>query len=157
MGVINADYTGKVKVIMVNLGEQDYEVFQGDKLAQLIVEKILNAEAMQMKNLEATIRETKGFGSSDWQMTKQVGTSSDWLTKPLSEERKVSLSKFRSKKPSQDMPRPHMITKQSWEVTGPKDHNSPQNCRINICEITQKEVRQDYRDGEITGVPKFSQ
>ena len=50
-----------------------------------------------------------------------------------------------------------MMTKQSCEVTGPTDHNSPQNGRIHISEITKKEFRQAYRKGEITGVLKFSQ
>ena len=103
-----------------------------------MVEKILNTEAILVQNLEATIKETKGFGSSDWEVTKQVGTSADLLTKPPSKETKGSLSESLSKKSSQDTPRPQMMTKQaatgaellskqSWKVTGPMDQNSPQN------------------------------
>src|SRR6202000_2245842 len=45
----------------------------------------------------------------------------------------------------------------SCEVTGPPGHSSPQNGKIQISEITQKEFRQAYRNGETTGVLKFSQ
>ena len=43
-GVIDADYTGEIKVVLVNLGCQDYEVHKGDRIAQLIVEKILSED-----------------------------------------------------------------------------------------------------------------
>ena len=43
-GVIDADYNGEVKVILVNLSDQDYEVHKEDKIAQLIVERILSEE-----------------------------------------------------------------------------------------------------------------
>ena len=39
-GVIDADYTGEVKVILVNHGEEDYQFKAGNRNAQLIVEKI---------------------------------------------------------------------------------------------------------------------
>ena len=76
-GVIDADYTGEVKIILVNLGDQDYEVQKGDKIAQLIVETIMNEDIVVVKELDTTKRGMKGFGSSDTEMNKQVGTSAN--------------------------------------------------------------------------------
>ena len=45
-GVIDADYTGEVKVVLINLGTKNYKVHKGDKISQLIVERIINNEAV---------------------------------------------------------------------------------------------------------------
>jgi len=64
-GVIDADYTGEVKVILRNHGEA-YCVFKaGDRIGQLIIEKIANADAMEVDELGGTERGEIGFGSSD--------------------------------------------------------------------------------------------
>jgi len=55
-GVIDADYTGEVKVILRNHGEANYIFKAGDRIAQLIIEKIANADAMEVNNLEVTER-----------------------------------------------------------------------------------------------------
>ena len=75
-GVIDADYTGEVKIILVNLGDQDYEVQKGDKIAQLIVERIMNEDIVLVKELDTTKRGMKGFGSSDTEMNKHTKTCS---------------------------------------------------------------------------------
>ena len=66
-GVIDADYTGEVKVIVQNHGEADCVFKGGDRIVQLIIEKIQvgKADAMGVDNLEATKRGEWGFGSSD--------------------------------------------------------------------------------------------
>jgi len=64
-GVIDADYTGEIKVISQNHGDTTYEVKAGDWIAQLIVEKIHTHDAMEIDNLEDTDRGTKGFGPND--------------------------------------------------------------------------------------------
>jgi len=64
-GVIDADYTGEVKVILRNHGEADCMFTAGDRIAQLIIEKIANADAMEVDNLGVTERGQIGFGSSD--------------------------------------------------------------------------------------------
>jgi len=38
-GVIDSDYTGEIKVVLVNMGNQDYQVKNRDRIAQLITEK----------------------------------------------------------------------------------------------------------------------
>jgi len=64
-GVIDGDYTGEVKVILRNHGNTSYEFKPGNRIAQLIVEKIQTHDAMEIDNLEDTERGTWGFGSSD--------------------------------------------------------------------------------------------
>jgi len=63
--VIDADYTGEIKVILRNHGDTSYKFKAGDRIAQLIVEKIQTHEAMEIDNLNDTGRGTQGFGSSD--------------------------------------------------------------------------------------------
>ena len=55
---------------------------------------------------------------------------------------------------------PDLFTKQSWEVVGPSGQHKKDNKsqdKIYISEITRKEFRKAYRNGETTGVVKFSQ
>ena len=62
--VIDADYTGEVKVVLVNQGNQQYQVKKGDRIAQLIIEKINNQELQEVVELDSTKRGNQGFGSS---------------------------------------------------------------------------------------------
>jgi len=64
-GVIDADYTGEVKVILRNHGEADSLFKAGDRIAQLIVEKVANADAMEVDDLGITEEGKISFGSSD--------------------------------------------------------------------------------------------
>ena len=184
--MIDADYTGEVKIIMVNYNEQDYEVKKGDKIAQLIVEKIMDEEIVLVKELDSTEREAKGFGSSDTEMSKQVGTGANLLTKhswevpgrsdqPNSHNQSLSekvLSEHSKNQPDRgcrETPSQPMMTKQVrtganlltnpfQKVTRPTDYkegHNPHKQKIHISEITQKEFRQAYRNGEATGIVKF--
>ena len=54
-GVIDADYTGEVKVILRNHGKADYLFKVGDRIAQLIIERIANAEAMEVDDVGITV------------------------------------------------------------------------------------------------------
>jgi len=63
-GVIDADYTGEIKVIFRNHGEADCVYIAGDRVAQLIVERIANTDAMEVDHLGITERAKMGFGSS---------------------------------------------------------------------------------------------
>jgi hypothetical protein len=64
-GVIDADYTGEVKVILRNHGKADCQFKAGDRIAQLIIERIQATDAMEVDELVTTDRGTKGFGSTD--------------------------------------------------------------------------------------------
>ena len=86
-GVIEADYTGEIKVILVNLSILKYEIYKGDLITQLIVERIASEEAILVENLETTERGAKGFGSSDMELIKQVRTGADLLIKSPTQEK----------------------------------------------------------------------
>jgi len=64
-GVIDANYTGEVKVIIINHGKKSYQVQEGDRIAQMIIEKINTSDMMEVDNLQITDRGNKGFGSID--------------------------------------------------------------------------------------------
>ena len=64
-GVIDADYTAEIKVILRNRGQADCLYKAGDRIAQLIIEKIANADTMEVDDLEKTERGRQGFWSSD--------------------------------------------------------------------------------------------
>jgi len=53
-GVLDADYTGEVKVILRNHGEGDCVFKAGDRRAQLIIEKVADADAIEADDLETT-------------------------------------------------------------------------------------------------------
>jgi len=63
--VIDADYTGEIKVILRNHGSASSEFKAGDRVAQVIVERIQTHDAIEIDNLEDTERGTHGFVSSD--------------------------------------------------------------------------------------------
>ena len=64
-GVIDADYTGEVKVILINHGTRDCLIQAGERMALIIVEKINSEAELQAEHLANTNRGTKGFGSTD--------------------------------------------------------------------------------------------
>lgn len=63
-GVIDVGYTGSIKVKLYNLSGYDYEVKEGDKISQLIIQPILTPKLELVDELVETERGTKGFGSS---------------------------------------------------------------------------------------------
>ncbi|KAI3782379.1 hypothetical protein L2E82_12424 [Cichorium intybus] len=63
-GVIDADYRGPVGVILFNHSDTDFEVKTGDRIAQLIIEKIITPEVMEVDDLDSTVRGAGGFGST---------------------------------------------------------------------------------------------
>lgn len=63
-GVIDGDYRGNVGVILFNLSKQDFEVKKGDRVAQLIIEKISTPKVEEVEDLDATERSEGGFGST---------------------------------------------------------------------------------------------
>jgi len=63
-GVIDADYRGMVKVLLFNHGESDYQVKEGDRVAQLVIERIYTPEVVEVEELETSVRGAGGFGST---------------------------------------------------------------------------------------------
>jgi len=62
-GVIDSDYTGEIKVVLVNMSDHDHHIRRGDRIAQLIPEKIVESDCYQVPKLEKTDRGQQGFGS----------------------------------------------------------------------------------------------
>ncbi|GAB2303729.1 hypothetical protein Dimus_038950 [Dionaea muscipula] len=63
-GVIDADYRGPVGVILFNHSDVDFEVKVGDRIAQLIIEKIMTPDVVDVEDLDSTARGAGGFGST---------------------------------------------------------------------------------------------
>ena len=51
-GVIDSDYRGEVKVLLFNLGKEDFQVLHGDRVAQLIIEKYTKTELCDVEDLD---------------------------------------------------------------------------------------------------------
>ncbi|TNY19945.1 dUTPase-like protein [Rhodotorula diobovata] len=63
-GVIDADYRGEVKVLLFNHAKEDFQVNAGDRVAQLILERIVTPEPQEVASLADTVRGAGGFGST---------------------------------------------------------------------------------------------
>ncbi|HUZ13321.1 MAG TPA: dUTP diphosphatase [Caulobacteraceae bacterium] len=63
-GTVDADYRGEVKVILVNLGEEDVVIRRGDRIAQLLIAPVAQAAWREVASLDATARGEGGFGST---------------------------------------------------------------------------------------------
>ncbi|KAI3439635.1 Deoxyuridine 5'-triphosphate nucleotidohydrolase (dUTPase) [Psidium guajava] len=63
-GVIDADYRGPVGVILFNHSDIDFAVNVGDRIAQLIIEKIMTPDVDEVEDLDSTLRGEDGFGST---------------------------------------------------------------------------------------------
>ena len=63
-GVVDADYRGNVGVILFNFSDEPFEVAPGDRVAQLILEKIDMAAVEEVEELPDTARGAGGFGST---------------------------------------------------------------------------------------------
>lgn len=64
-GVVDRDYTGEVKIVLFNHSKKDFEIKKGDRIAQLILEKIVDdAEIVVVESLEESERGAGGFGST---------------------------------------------------------------------------------------------
>jgi dUTP pyrophosphatase len=61
-GTIDADYRGEIKVILINLSQQEQVIHHGDRVAQLVVQKVEQAIWLPVQELETTERNAGGFG-----------------------------------------------------------------------------------------------
>jgi dUTP pyrophosphatase len=64
VGVIDSDYRGEIKVGLSNSGEADYTVQPGDRIAQMAILPVVQAELEQAEELDETERGAGGFGST---------------------------------------------------------------------------------------------
>ena len=63
-GTIDSDYRGEVKVILVNLGSEPFEIRRGERIAQLVPAPVLRAHFTEVQELAETARGSGGFGST---------------------------------------------------------------------------------------------
>ena len=63
-GTIDSDYRGEIKVILINLGQDDFIVKYQDKIAQIVFSNIIKTDFIKKDVLSTTIRQNGGFGST---------------------------------------------------------------------------------------------
>ncbi|KAL6479580.1 hypothetical protein MHYP_G00130130 [Metynnis hypsauchen] len=63
-GVVDEDYRGNVGVVLFNFGKETFEVKKGDRVAQLVCEKICYPDLVELETLDETERGSGGFGST---------------------------------------------------------------------------------------------
>jgi dUTP pyrophosphatase len=63
-GTVDADYRGEVKVILINLGDDAFEIERGMRIAQMVIAPVTQASFAEVDTLPETARGTGGFGST---------------------------------------------------------------------------------------------
>lgn len=63
-GTIDADYRGEIGVILVNLGQEDFIVRDGERIAQMVIAMYEQVEPVNVETLDKTERGDGGFGHS---------------------------------------------------------------------------------------------
>lgn len=63
-GTIDADYRGEIKVLLINLGQEAFEIANGERVAQMVIARHENVKWMVAEQLTETARGTGGYGSS---------------------------------------------------------------------------------------------
>ncbi len=61
-GTIDADYRGEVKIGVINLGKEEFTICRGDRIAQMVIKKVYQADIEQVAKLDSTKRNIGGFG-----------------------------------------------------------------------------------------------
>jgi len=63
-GVVDSTYRGEVIITLVNLGQEEYHVKKGDKIAQMLIQHVEHAAIEESGELEGSVRGHSGFGST---------------------------------------------------------------------------------------------
>ncbi len=63
-GTIDSDYRGEVKVLLVNLGGEPFEIDRGMRIAQMVIAPVTQARVAEVTETSATVRGAGGFGST---------------------------------------------------------------------------------------------
>ena len=63
-GTIDSDYRGEIKIILINLGDNDFVIKNGDRIAQMVICPIIKAKFEIVDELPKTLRGEGGFGST---------------------------------------------------------------------------------------------
>ena len=63
-GTVDSDYRGEIKIILINLGHEDFEISRGMRIAQMIIAPVLQVAIKPVESLGDTARGAGGFGST---------------------------------------------------------------------------------------------
>jgi dUTP pyrophosphatase len=63
-GTIDSDYRGEVQVLLANLGSEPFAIARGERIAQLVVQRVEQARLVEVAELAPTARGDGGFGST---------------------------------------------------------------------------------------------
>ncbi len=63
-GTIDSDYRGELKVLLINLGDEDFTIKCGERIAQIVVSPVMRGVFCKSENLSETERGEAGFGST---------------------------------------------------------------------------------------------
>jgi dUTP pyrophosphatase len=63
-GTIDADYRGELKILLINHGDEPFEIHRGERIAQIIIAPVSTAQFTEAEELGETSRGTGGFGST---------------------------------------------------------------------------------------------
>lgn len=88
-GTIDADYRGEIMVLLVNLGQDSYEVSRGERIAQMVVQPILQAQLRASGSLDATARGGGGFGSTGVEGGRALRGKRKSVSKPVAGRKRV--------------------------------------------------------------------
>ncbi len=63
-GTVDSDYRGEIKIILINLGESDFRVRNGDRIAQIVFSPVVRVSFQRQEAIASTQRGSGGFGST---------------------------------------------------------------------------------------------
>lgn len=63
-GTIDSDYRGEMGILLINLGQKEFRIGHGDRIAQLVICKVEGVSIVEVDTLSPTIRNEGGFGST---------------------------------------------------------------------------------------------
>ncbi len=64
-GTIDSDYRGEIQLVAINLGSEPIVIHRGQRIAQMIIQRVVRAEWVEVEELPSSARETGGFGHTD--------------------------------------------------------------------------------------------
>ena len=64
-GTIDADYRGEIQLIAINLGQEPVVIERGQRIAQMVVQRVVRARWHEVSELPASVRQEGGFGHTD--------------------------------------------------------------------------------------------
>jgi len=63
-GTIDSDYRGELQVLLANLGQEPFAIARGERIAQLVVQRVEQARLIEVADIAPTSRGARGFGST---------------------------------------------------------------------------------------------